>query len=71
MTEAELLAEITAISTAINNIMITGQKYEIGTGSSKRIYEYADLNSLREYRRELQRDLVSLTDGGGGVLLGF
>ena len=71
MTEAEILEEITAVSTAIKNIMITGQSYEIGTGSSKRVYTYVSLDSLREYRRELQRDLASLTDGGGGILLGF
>ena len=71
MTEQEILDEITLVSTAIHNLLKTGQKYEIGTGQSKRVFEMADLDKLKALRYDLQRDLVDLQNDGGGVVLGY
>lgn len=69
MTEQELIAEISLVTTAISKIIQTGEKYEIHTGSSKRIFE-ADLDKWRDYRRELNRELAEVT-GTSGVVTGF
>ncbi len=71
MTEQELLDEITLVSTAIHHILKTGQKYELGTGQSKRVFEAAQLDSLRSLRKELQLELSELSTGGAGTALGF
>lgn len=71
MTEDELLDEITLISTAIQHIYKTGQKYEIGTGPSKRVFEAASYKDLTEERRRLQIELQNVQNCGGGVVLGF
>jgi hypothetical protein len=70
MTEAELEAEIALVTTAISNILKTGQKYEINSGQSKRVFEAADLDKLRNYRTELRIELQSL-QGSSGLVLGF
>lgn len=72
MTESELLAEIQLVSTAISNVLKTGKRYEIGTGASRRIFEFTELGSLRNYRKELQREYDELySDYGIGSMLGF
>lgn len=70
MTETELTAEIAVVNTAITNILLTGQKYEIGSGPSKRVFEAAQLDSLRSYRTELQLQLKDVQETGG-LVLGF
>lgn len=71
MTEAEILAEISLITTAIQNIYTTGQNYEVGTGASKRIFAAANYDSLTKQRTELYRDLANIDNPGGGVMLGY
>jgi hypothetical protein len=71
MTEAEILAEITIYTTLIQQAPKIGQRYEIGTGQSRRIFENVDLKTAIEHRSSLYRDLSNLQDGGGGVLCGF
>ncbi len=70
MTEEEITAELALVNTAISNLLKTGKKYEIGSGSSKRVFEMSDLDELRAYRSELTRKLNEL-DGSSGLVLGF
>jgi len=70
MTEAEITVELGIISSAITNIALTGQRYEIGTGPSKRVFEAADLNDLISYRSSLENQLKDAT-GNSGMSVGF
>jgi len=70
MTENEITVEITIVETAIRNIMLTGQKYEIGTGPSKRTFEAANLNDMRSYLTSLKNDLYA-EQGDSGIQVGF
>jgi len=69
-TEDEIEAEIVIIRTAIRNIALTGQKYEIGTGPSKRTFEAADINNLRDYLAQLKGELQEFNEESG-CQLGF
>ena len=69
-TEEEIKAELEIVCTAITHIMLTGQKYETGSGASKRVFENAALSELRSYRVELENKLKG-TQGQSGMLLGF
>ena len=69
MTEDEILAEIAIVQTAITNIMLTGQRYVVGTGSSRREFE-ADLNKLRAYKTQLYNDLREVQQTSG-LQVGF
>ena len=51
--------------------MKAGQEYVVGTGASSRTFKMADIDKLRNYRRELQRDLAIEQDCGGGSVLQF
>lgn len=70
MTESEITTEIAIISSAITNIALTGEKYETGSGHSKRIFEAASLNNLIKYRSGLENQLKGEA-GEAGVQLGF
>lgn len=70
MTEDELTAEIAIVSIAITNILKTGQEYAIGSGPSSRTFKAAEIDSLRNYRTELQLQLQTV-QGKGGLALGF
>ena len=70
MTEDEINAELLIINTAIRNIMLVGQEYETGSGSSRRVFKATDIDKLRKYRQELNRELKQLT-GLSGVVVGF
>ena len=52
ISNAELLAQVTA---AISAITLTGQSYTIGSRSLTR----ADLNALREFKKELEAQVAS------------
>jgi hypothetical protein len=67
MTEAQLIAFIAKLDTAIENILLTGQSYEIGTGSSKRVFAAASLNDLQALRDKKQMDLNGLQCGASVV----
>lgn len=69
-TATEIQADIDIFRTAIRNIALTGQRYEIGTGPSKRIFEAADLDNLKGYLADLERELDDV-NGNSGVLVGF
>lgn len=69
-TAAEIEAEIEIVSTAITNILLTGQKYEVGSGPSKRIFEAANINNLTKYRNSLNIQLKGI-NGTSGMQLGY
>ena len=69
-TEEEITAELEIITTAITNILLTGQKYQTGSGASTRVFEAANLSNLRQYRVELENKLKG-AQGQSGMLLGF
>ena len=70
MTEDEITEEIILVTTAIHNLLKTGLKYEIGTGSSRRIFEMSDLKDLRLMRTSLSQKLRAI-QGESGLVLGF
>ncbi len=70
MTEAEITAELAIVTTAIENLLKTGQRYEIISGSSRRVFEVADLKDLRDLRYSLGQDLLNV-QGTSGLVLGF
>ena len=70
MTEAEITAELAIVTTAIENLLQTGQRYEIGSGASRRVFEMADLQKLRDLRYSLDQDLLNV-QGASGLVLGF
>lgn len=67
MTEAQLIAFIAKLDTAIENILLTGQSYEIGSGSSKRVFTAASLNDLQALRDKKQMQLDNLQTGASVV----
>ena len=69
-TATEIQADIDIFRIAIRNIALTGQRYEIGTGPSKRVFEAADLDILKGYLADLERELDDV-NGNSGVLVGF
>lgn len=69
-TATEIQADIDIFREAIRNIALTGQKYEIGSGPSKRVFEAADLDKLRDYLASLENELANV-NGTSGVLVGF
>ena len=71
MTELELETEIALLTLAISHILQTGQKYELGTGQSRRTFEAGDLDSLVALRDKNRQDLYSLQNGGRGMVIGF
>lgn len=70
MTEAEITTEIAIVQTAITNLLLTGQEYEVGTGSSRRKFVVADLKELRSYKTELNNQLREVQQTSG-VQVGF
>jgi len=67
MNEAQLIALIAKIDTAIEGILLTGQEYEIGTGSSKRIFKAVDIMKLQDLRNGKQRQLDQIQCGASVV----
>ena len=70
MTEAEILANIALINQAISDILQAGERYEIGTGPSKRITEMPDLDKLYKQKAYLTQDLEAIR-GTSGTLLWY
>lgn len=70
MTEAEITTQLAAVNTAITNLLLTGKEYEVGTGSSKRIFRQAELPELRALRSDLEYKLAEV-QGNSGVQLGY
>jgi hypothetical protein len=68
MTEAEILAEIASINTALEHIRKGGQSYTItsasGAGTSRTV-TMADYKMLSEERDKLYRQLASLSGTRG------
>ena len=69
-TEAEYTEEISIVSTAIRNLIRTGQEYEIGSGNSRRTFEHADIDKLIKYRNSLNMELKTF-NGVSGMQVGF
>jgi len=67
--KAELETELALLNTAIKHIIKTGERYEVGTGSSKRIFE-ADLGKYRKMRNEIRLELKQYGDNAGIVVGG-
>ena len=70
MTEAAITAELAIVTTAIENLLKTGKRYEIISGSSRRVFEMEDLKDLRDLRYSLEQDLLNV-QGTSGLVLGF
>ncbi len=70
MTEEEIKAELLIINTAIMNIMLVGQEYATGSGSSTRTFKAADIDKLRKYRQALNKELRQIM-GISGTVVGF
>lgn len=68
MTEAEILAEIASINTALEHIRKGGQEYTItsatGAGTSRTV-TMADYKMLSEERDKLYRKLVAIRGNSG------
>jgi len=60
MNETQLIAFIAKLDTAIEGILLTGQEYEIWTGSSKRIFKAADIDKLQALRDKKAMELANL-----------
>jgi len=69
MSEAQLIAFIAKLDTAIEGILITGQDYEIWTGSSKRIFTAANIKTLQDMRDKKAMELKTLQ--GCASVVGF
>ena len=62
-TAAEIQAEITQITTALSQIMVAGQSYEITSGSgagTKRVVTMADYDTLEKHRNDLYAELAEV-----------
>lgn len=62
-TAAVIQAEIDEITTALSNIRLAGQSYEITSGSgagTKRVVTMADYDTLKKHRSDLQAELAEL-----------
>lgn len=67
MTESEITAELALVTTAIQNLLKTGSRYEVGTGPSRRVFEMAELPDLQALRASLSRKLLEVQDVSGFV----
>ena len=71
MTDAELITqleiELSLVNDAIAHVLKTGERYEIGTGSSRRVFE-ADLTKLRKMQNDIRAQLRTLDDDDAVVL---
>lgn len=69
-TLADLQADLTAVEAAIR-ALVSKQvaRYSVTTAGATRSYEYHDLGTLREWRKELRAEVASLTQGGTRVRL--
>ncbi len=56
----ELNAELALLNTAIKNIIQTGERYEVGTGSSKRIFEVESLQKWKNVRDQIRLEIKAL-----------
>ena len=70
MTQDEIQAQLDAVNTAITNLLKTGKRQIIQSGSSKREFEQSDLPELRELRAELSNALKASNDESG-LVMGF
>jgi len=65
--KAELETELALLNTAIQHIIKTGERYEVGTGSSKRTFE-VDLDKYVKMRAGIRRELRQFEDNAGIVV---
>ncbi len=70
MTEEEINAELALVTLAISNLLKTGQRYEVESSGSRRVFEMSDLKDLRTLRNELTGMLADC-QGTSGLVLGF
>lgn len=65
LTATQIQTKIDLYEDAIDNILLTGQRYEIGSGASKRVFEAADIDKLQSLvdRLYMKLDEVSETSG--------
>lgn len=70
MTKEEITAKINLYETAIDNILLTGQEYVVGTGSSARTFKAADISKLEKRVDNLYKKREELT-GCSGIVVGF
>ena len=65
LTATQIQTKIDLYEDAIDNILLTGQRYEIGSGTSKRVFEAADIDKLQSLvdRLYMKLDEVSETSG--------
>lgn len=65
LTATQIQTKIDAYETAIENILLTGQEYEIGSGASKRVFKMADIDKLQSLvdRLYMKLDEVNETSG--------
>jgi hypothetical protein len=70
MGEDEILEEIAIYTALIKQVPQIGQKYEVGTGQSKRIFENIDLKLAISHRRDLYKQLDDLS-GCSGIVAGY
>jgi len=62
-TAVEIQLEIDEISTALSQIRLAGQSYEITSGSgagTKRVVTMADYNDLKKHRSDLMAELAEV-----------
>ena len=65
--KAELETELALLNTAIQHIIKTGERYEVGTGSSRRVFE-VDLDKYKKMRNEIRLELKQYEDNAGIVV---
>lgn len=66
-TAAEIQLEINQITTALSQIVIAGQSYEITSGSgagTKRVVTMADYETLKKHRNDLYSELADVSGTG-------
>jgi len=66
-TAAEIQLEINQITTALSQIVIAGQSYEITSGSgagTKRVVTMADYDVLKKHRNDLYAELATVEGTG-------
>ncbi len=67
MTEAELIAEIAVVQTAITNQLKTGNEYEMEGGKSRRRFKAVPLPEMRAYLNQLKQQLQEVQGNSGFV----
>ena len=70
-TTTEIQAEIDSITTALNNIRVAGQSWEITSASgagTKRVVTMADYKQLTAHREELYAELREAQGRAGRVI---